>query len=183
MRGESASGYLSDKEGREPGELDALYRRFARELRRVITRRFGPGPPDPDDAVQAAFAQYAGLDDTSHIGNPEAFLTRTARNFVIDQRRRQAMRARHADVAGEEIADDPDAARVVEAKGRWEIVEATLQKMDERRREALIMNRVHGLSCAEIARRRGCSVSLVKLHIAEAVVLCQRALRRAEIGL
>jgi RNA polymerase sigma-70 factor (ECF subfamily) len=44
----------------------------------------------------------------------------------------------------------------------------------------LIMNRIHGLSYAEIARQKGCSQTLVKTVVARALVACERALREAD---
>ncbi|MBH0113448.1 sigma-70 family RNA polymerase sigma factor [Novosphingobium sp. YJ-S2-02] len=163
-------------------ELDRLYRGYRDRLRRYVAASFGPGPPDPEDVVQIAFEKFAVREDRHSIESPEAFLARSARNYVLDQRRRQKVRSDHAE--GEKILgavhDDCDAERVLSAKQRWQILERTIRAMDPRRQQVLIMNRIHGVSYAEIARRLKCSPTLVKMHAAQALVQCERALREAE---
>lgn len=159
--------------------IEALYRRHFASLQRYIARTFGLGPPDPEDAVHAAFERFAALEDRSKIENPHAFLLRSARNVVLDQRRRQTVRSRYRqslETISDE-SDDIDAERVLSAKERWETLERTIRQMDERHREMLIMNRIHGLSYAEIARRKSCSATLVKTVVGQALQICEGALR------
>lgn len=164
------------------GDLDTQYRRHWLSIRRYIVRRFGNGPPDPDDAVQAAFERFARLEDRSAILDAGAFLRRSAHNFVLDHHRAEKVRSQHASLeAGLETgADDLDPERVLSSRERFAILEQAIATMDEKRRDVLIMSRIHGLSSAEIARRLHCSPTLVKMRLAEAVILCQRALRAAE---
>lgn len=54
--------------------LAELYRRHLSELTRYIARTFGAGPPDPEDVVQEAFAQFAALENPQAVENPRAFL-------------------------------------------------------------------------------------------------------------
>ena len=114
--------------------------------------------------------------------DPAAFLRRSARNFVLDHYRAAKTRSAHAKLeqALDEGTDEWDAERVLSAKERADILRTAIDAMDERRREVLIMHRIHGLTCADIARRLGCSPTLVKMRLAEAVTLCQRALRAAD---
>lgn len=162
--------------------IEALFRAHHDAIRRYIARTFGPGPPDPDDVVQAVFEKYASLGDASQIDSPKAFLVRTARNYVLDQRRRQAVRASYAQSAETDgiAQDDLNGERVLAAKQRWTILEGAIRSLDERHQEMLIMNRIHGLSYAEIARQKGCSQTLVKKVVARALVACERALREAD---
>ena len=166
----------------DPADVEAQYRRHWASVRRSIVQRFGNGPPDPDDAVQAAFERFARLEDRSAIIDPAAFLRRSAHNFVLDHHRAEKVRARHAGIDGaiETGTDDLDPERVLSARQRLAIIERAIRDMDEKRRDVLIMSRIHGLSSAEIARRLNCSPTLVKMRLAEAVTLCQRALRAAE---
>jgi RNA polymerase sigma-70 factor (ECF subfamily) len=165
-----------------PGDLDAHYRRYWLSIRRYIVRRFGNGPPDPDDAVQAAFERFARLEDRSAILDPGAFLRRSAHNFVLDHHRAEKVRVQHSKLEArlETGTDDLDPERVLSSRERFAILEQAIRTMDEKRRDVLIMSRIHGLTSAEIARRLSCSPTLVKMRLAEAVILCQRALRAAE---
>jgi RNA polymerase sigma factor (sigma-70 family) len=167
---------------RETDGLASLYRRHSDAIRRHIERQFGLGPADPEDAVQAAFERFAGILDKSEIKDPAAFLRRSARNFVLDQYRAAKTRSTYVRLEQSlgEGTDELDAEHVLSAKERLDVLRAAIGAMDERRREVLIMHRLHGLNCADIARRLGCSPTLVKMRLAEAVTLCQRALRAAD---
>lgn len=164
------------------GDLDTQYRRHWLSIRRYVVRRFGYGPPDPDDVVQAAFERFARLEDRNTILDPGAFLRRTAHNLVLDHHRAEKVRAQHANLEAdvETGADDLNPERVLSSRERFAIINQAIATMDEGRRDVLIMSRIHGLSSAEIARQLGCSPTLVKMRLAEAVTLCQRALRAAE---
>lgn len=172
--GSSAASAVSD--------LDSLYRQHRPLIVRHIEHRFGVGPPDPEDAVQAAFERFANLEDRSQVEDPGAFLRQTARNFVLDHHRAQKVRTAHASLEYDigTRTDDLDAERVLSSKERLAILDRVIRAMDPRRRDVLVMNRIQGLSCAEIARRLGCSQTLVKMRLAEAVAVCQRALRDAD---
>jgi len=162
--------------------VEFAYRSHREDIRRYVERTFGAGPPDPEDAVQAAFERYATIPDRGNIDNPKAFLLRSARNYVIDQRRRQAVRWNYVAAESPTLAaiEERDAERTLSARERLEIIERTIQSMDPRRQQVLIMNRIHGISCAEIARRLNRSPTLVKMLLAEGLVLCERALREAD---
>lgn len=163
-------------------EIEALYRQHSAAIRHYVERQFGGGPPDPEDAVHAAFERYARLQAPNMVTDPGAFLRRSAHNFVIDYHRAQKVRSTHArsSAALEPELDDFTAERVLSAKERLAILDKTIRHMDERRRNVLIMNRIHGMNCAEIARTLQCSPTLVKMRLAEAVALCQQALRAAD---
>ena len=176
----SASALASD--GVDNAGLETLYRSYHEAVRRYVARTFGPGPPDPEDVVQIVFEKFAVVEDRGGIDNPKAFLIRSARNYVIDQRRRQAVRIGHAvhETQTAESHDDRDAERVLLAKERLAIIDRTIRAMDARRQEILVMNRIHGISCADIARHLGRSPTLVKMLLAEALLLCERALREVD---
>jgi RNA polymerase sigma factor (sigma-70 family) len=164
--------------------IDQVYRRHWAELCRYARRAFGAGPPEPEEVAQAAFARFAGLDRPDEIANPRAFLYQCARNVVLDQRRRDGVRAR-ADREVQVLSawDDPvvlDAERVLSGKERLQIVEAAIRVMEAKRRRVLVMHAIHGLSYCEIARREGLSPTRVTQLVASAVAECDRALRLAE---
>lgn len=165
-------------------ELADLYDKHRAELMRYVRRTFGPGPPDPEDVVQAAFTHFAALAQPDQIDNPRAFLYRASRNFVIDQRRRALVRAKAAqrgDISQfTETTDELDAERVLDGKERLRVLDAAIRAMPERTRDALILHRIEELSYVEIARRLGVSQTLAKRLVTEAILICARALRAAD---
>lgn len=164
--------------------LELLYLRYRDAVRRYVEMMFGSGPPDPEDAVQAAFEAFARIEDRDMVQNPHAFLIRSARNYVIDRHRRYAVRRRFSDSSRHiaETSDPCDAERVLSGKQQWTILEHAIATLDDRHRDALILNRIEGMSCARIAELQGVSATTVKTLIAQALIVCDRALREAGGG-
>ena len=176
-----AKPFLADAAGRPEPPLADLYRRHLAELTRYIIRTFGAGPPDPEDVVQEAFAQFAALENPQAVENPRAFLYRSAHNLVVDHHRRHVVRNRfvreQAPAPDAETSDDRDAERVSCARQRLSIVEQAIRAMEPRRRTVFVLNRIHELSCAEISRRLRIPETTVKRLVAAAIVDCERSLR------
>lgn len=161
--------------------LAELYRRHLSELTGYIARTFGAGPPDPEDVVQEAFAQFAALENPHAVENPRAFLFRSAHNLVVDHHRRHLVRNRFAreqtPAATVESSDDRDAERVLSARQRLSIVERAIRDMEPGRRTVFVLNRIHELSYAEISRRLRMPQTTVKRLVAGAIVECEKSLR------
>jgi len=157
-----------------------LYRLHFTGLAAFIRRKFGAGPPEPEDAAQAAFERIMALPDLAAVENPKAFLYRCARNYVIDFRRRQSVSARAtADIVALNptgASADGDPSRVLEARQELAAVMAAINGLDARRRDVLILNSLEGLSCAEIARRMGLSPTRVVQLYGQALAACAKAL-------
>lgn len=166
-------------------KLAELYQKHWAELVRFVMRTFGPGPPEPEDAAQAAFEHFAALLHPEEVESPRAFLYRTARNYVLDQKRRLKVRARFAKSADVEeftgSRDDLDAERVLSAKERLAILEATIRTMEPRMQEVFILHRIHEMSYAEISRRKRIAQTVCKRLVARALLKCERALQDAEV--
>lgn len=166
-----------------PGNtLSALYRNHWGEIVAYIRMVCGPGPPEPEDAVQAAFAQFAGLEKPEAIENPRAFLYTTARHYVISEKRKLMVRKKHqlTIISRSETADQIDAGRVLEAKQRIQLLQGVLDQMDPRRREALLMLKLEGLTYLQISERMGVSQTWAKRLVADALIECNRAIQKAE---
>jgi len=166
--------------------LAGLYRSHRSELIRYIVRKFGAGPPYPEDMVQEAFAQFAALENPHAVENPRAFLYRSAHNLAVDHHRRHTLRKRfareQAPAAEAELADDRDLERVLSAEQRLSIVEQAIRAMEPRRRTVFVLNRIHELSYAEISRRLRMPETTVKRLVAAAIAECERSLRTHEVS-
>ena len=160
--------------------LVRLYREHWRELCRYLAATFGPGPPEPEDVAQLAFARVAAHRDFDAIENPKAFLWRTAHNIAVSEKRSQSVRRRRVDevvqtgLAAE--GDDFTPERVLVAREQIAAVSAVLEAMPAKRRRLRVLNRIEGLSFAEIARRTGLSQTAVKKHVARAMIDLDAAL-------
>ena len=139
----------------------------------MLRKAFGDGPPDPDDISQLAFQKVIERGDIASIENLRAFLWRTARNLVLNEKRREDVRSRH-DYEIEQLffateGDASSAERVISAREQLSLVNALLEKMPENRRRAFYLHRVEGLTVAEVGRRLGISRTGAAKHIARAI--------------
>ena len=140
-------------------------------LHRLLASR-GRTPDEIDDLMQEAFLRLQLYCRDSTVRNTEAFLVRTALNLSVEERRRRA-RAEKMQVCEEAdilsvIDSSPNPDEVYAARQRLLKVEAALQRLTARSREAFLMHRVEGLSYVQIAGQLGISVSMVEKHIARA---------------
>lgn len=69
--------------------VDRLYRSYASALIAWLRRRYGEGPPEPEDVAQAAFLRFSGLDSIEHIEDERAFLFTIAANLAVSGIRRR----------------------------------------------------------------------------------------------
>ena len=106
---------------------------------------------------------------TRQIPNqPRAFLFRTARNLLIDRVRHEHIVPIEAvtDLESLNVAlDAPGPERQAMARSELRRVQAALDRLPPRCREAVMLGRLHGLSGYEIARRMGISEAAVSVHL------------------
>jgi len=102
------------------------------------------------------------------------FVFTTAKNIVID-------RIRHAQVVPIETVSDvdflsianeqPGADRAVAAREELRRLQAALDRMPPRCREAVVLKKIDGLSTREIAVRMGIAVRTVDRHLSDGAVM------------
>ncbi|NFV78836.1 RNA polymerase sigma factor [Magnetospirillum aberrantis] len=163
-------------------DLDSLFRQYHAELQRLAFRRVG----DHDvaaDVVQDAFLRYAGMAcgerPVQAIENPRFFLWRIVVNLVADFGRGKVRRGIHdsIDAMADTLADGrPTPEQVAESRQRLARLRQALEELPPQCRAALLLNRLEGLTHAEVGRRLGISSSMVSKHIMRAVRHCARRL-------
>lgn len=165
---------------RDSSAFAETYARHWSEVCAFVQRRFGLGPPDPEDIAQIAFVRMGELPRSKTIDNPRAFLFRIAANVAIDARRQQLSQGRHLVAVEDVVSPANDAQTNVEralmARETLTFLEDVVRGMPERHRSFLLANRLEGLTYAEISRRTGASQSLVRKTVEEALAVCARAL-------
>ena len=175
----AADGVVSQRKD----TLNQLYRQHWQELVTYVRRTFGDGLPDPEDAAQHAFTQYAALENPERVLAPRAFLYRCAINFVIGHKRRNQTRAKFASSPEADFlfggADEIHGERVLCAKERAAILTQAISQLKPRHREALILNRLHGMTYAEIGTSLKISASEARRLVTVALSRCDRALLAA----
>lgn len=160
-------------------DLDTLFREHSVELRRFAYRETRDSERAAD-LVQDAFLRYASQPNGSFgIEQPRFFLWRILRNLLIDLRRMERRRGEHIDLdsaSGYLVDPAPTADRRLEARQQLARLRAALAELPENCRHALLMNRLDGISHAEIGARLGVSSSMVTKYIIRALRHCMRRL-------
>ncbi len=146
------------------------------ELRRYFTLRLGSAEA-AEDLVQDLYERIE-RSAPDEIGNPAALLYRMGSNLMLD-RLRQERRARLRDtgwrsastttIAGEDVAEEPDAEQAASAKLHLERIVEALNDLSPACRRVFRMHKLEGLSHAETAAALGISRSAVEKHIMSAL--------------
>lgn len=159
--------------------LSLLYLRHRRDIVEFVRRKFGSGPPEPEDVAQAVFLQLASQGDSDSIRNPRSFLLKSAQNLVLDYRRRvqrQRDSAEELKWQAQENLSDFDPERVVTGKERLKMLLRVLERLPVEKRQMILLARVQGLSCEEIGRRLGVSAEAVQKQIERVLKDCLSSL-------
>lgn len=158
--------------------LDRLYRECRGDLCRFVRRRFGPGPPEPEEVAQVAFERMTRMGSLEEIKNLRGFLFTTAANAALDLRRRAMTQATlnrdltHHNFQVSEIGPED----VLESEQRLAALKLALAGMPAQRRRIFLMIRAEGLSVTETAQKFGMSEAAVYKHVSRAMHDCLAAL-------
>ena len=166
----------------DAGNFEHLYRVYWQDLCGHLRRMFGSGPPEPEDAVQAAFVRYAALKEPQLIRNPRAFLLVTARNIILDQKRRSGRHLEYAKAvlaenSGEQL-DDVTPERVLLEKERFETINEVFSRLPHKQQVILTLRRRHGYTYQQIAKETGWSYGDVYRQMDKALETLSQALAR-----
>lgn len=156
--------------------LDSLYRDHNGWLQGWLRRRLG----DRERAADIAHDTFLRLLVTRRMpeqGDGRRFLAQIARNLVIDQWRRQRVRQAYLDslaaLPEPEIPSLETRAIVIETLMQ---IDAMLDSMPAKVREAFLLSQFEGLGHAQIAERLEVSVSSVQKYLMRAITACYQVL-------
>ena len=171
--------------------MDDLEDWFVREvlpLEAVVIRYLSRGARSKADVEDLRQDLYEKVCMSAREGLPNStrsFVFTIARNLLID-------RARHEQVVPfdsvenlEELSvaiDEPAADRVVIARQELRRLQAALDQLPQRQRDAIMMRKLNGLSIGEIAQRAGAAERTVKTHLTEGVRALADILYRGNSG-
>lgn len=167
---------LSDDTSR--GDLLSCFQRHYDELARFLTRLTG-SRDQAQDLAHDTYLRLSGAAPQARVEDMRAYVFRAAANLARDRGRQVRRRGPHGSVddVAETLADRRPGAEDRElARERLRIVGDALDELPEVVRRALLMNRIDGLTHAEIARRLGTSESSVAKHVTRALLHCRRRL-------
>lgn len=151
------------------------------ELRRFLLRHLGCRQQVAD--LFQDLAERVLRRTPEDFANPRAYLFQAASNAVIDHRRAESCRTRHAaQCLLEEDAevDERGPERRVLAQECVTLIETALAELPPLTRQIFYLYRLDGLSQHDIAHRLGISRSTVERRLASAISHWQSCLDRAE---
>lgn len=163
-------------------DLLASFQEHYADLLRFLARRLGD-VEHAADVAQDTYLRLSNLPAGQAIDEPRAFLFRVAGNLAIDRLRREKRLATlHADEeAANEICDPATSLEdALLASERLNQLDDALDQLPANARLALLLNRLDGLSHAQIAVRLGVSESMVGKYLVQAMRHCRDWLRRTE---
>ncbi|MEN0106190.1 MAG: sigma-70 family RNA polymerase sigma factor [Pseudomonas sp.] len=157
----------------DPQSADDQFQRHAGELLRFFRRQLKCAELAAD-LRQEAWLRFRRREQGEEIGNLRAFLYRIARNLIIDHHRQQDARP------VQEVMDDqlesqlPGPERIASGAEGVSRLQQVLQGLPEHLRQALLWNRLDGLTQREIGERLGVSESMAGRYILKALEYCQQ---------
>lgn len=165
--------------------LDAVFMGHRGALVRLLVRMVGSAAT-AEDLAQEAYLKVRAAESERPVEHPVPFLFQTARNLAFDHLRRER---RHAAVVVQDVTDEgmaevaaPAPSPEIEAGDRQRLarMETALAALSERQRSILLLNRMEGLSHAQIAERLDVSVSTVQKDLKTALLACLEVFARLD---
>jgi len=165
--------------------LLATFQEHYDDLLQFLTRRMSDRQRAADVA-QETYLKLVKVDEQAvPVLHARSFIFRVAGNLAIDAlRREQRLAASHddCDAAGELACPAPAPEAMLLARERLQILDDALLKLPDNARQALLLNRVEGLTQAQIAQRLGVSESMVAKYIGQALRHCRDWLKQAGVA-
>lgn len=146
-----------------PALFSRLYPRIVRLVQRIVGDR-----DTAEDLTQEAFMRVMHREER-HPG----YLFRTAQNLAFDHLRAQRVRQRYAEEQWQ--ADAEESPSLEDEAAHSEALQrqlATLATLPERARRVFLLNRLDGLTYADIAQQLGVSVSTVEKDMIRVLKAC-----------
>lgn len=129
-----------------------------------------------EDLTQETFMRYwQALKDNKEMSNARSFLYTIARNLIIDWYRKKKAVSLHAmEENGYEVQDTKALSPEVDAQ--WQEVLDTIEDMEEKDREVLLLRYVEGIDPKDIAEVLEENVNVISVRIHRAIDKLQKKL-------
>jgi len=161
----------------EAAAFDELMRRYKRPVVNFIFRMLG-NAQDADDVAQDVFVRvYQNLDTYRPETKFSTWLFALARHAAIDRIRWRSRHRAESIESAPEIVAPSGTAEDVSAREIGDQIAATVAKLPEDQKTAIILSEYHGMSYAEIAGVMRCSEKSVESRLYRARQTLRAALQ------
>tara|TARA_B100000614_G_scaffold186860_1_gene167937 strand:+ start:515 stop:1030 length:516 start_codon:yes stop_codon:yes gene_type:complete len=137
-----------------------------------------------EDLAQEAYVKVATATAKGEVGALQPFLYRTARNLALDHLRQRRVRRELDDEDGrtmDSIASaEPSPEAVVRDREMLDRLSRAMAGLSTRRREILVLHKIHGWTYRRIAHELGISESAVQQNVSVALLHCVEAMAEEE---
>jgi RNA polymerase sigma factor (sigma-70 family) len=152
-------------------QMEALFREHNQGLVRFLAARLS-SDAEAREVAQEAYVRLLQLDQPRGMGFLRALLYKSATNIAIDRlRRRRLERQVRSDLPFDFDIDRCSPEAHVSSAQQVAIVARCLRELGPRTRQAILLSRLHGMSSSEIATTLGVSTRMVRMYVAEALML------------
>ncbi len=156
--------------------LLASFQEHYDDLLQFLTRRMNDRQRAADVA-QETYLKLVKIDEQDvPVLHARSFIFRVAGNLAIDTLRREQRQESNlgdSDAAVQVVCPAPAPEATLLARERLAILDEALLQLSDNARQALLLNRVEGLTQAQIAQRLGVSESMVAKYIGQALRHCR----------
>lgn len=152
-------------------ELQALFQRHMRPLQAYLNAKLRD-PQLAADLAQESFTRLTELYPQGNIIDIEAYLYKTAKNLMLDHIRQQQRRQTDLvedDVLAQLPAGGPALEQLAIDSQMLLLLQQALASMPVRTQQIFRLNRLEGLTQAQVAVELGVSLSTVEKHLAGAL--------------
>lgn len=157
--------------------------RHGSKLRRYFAARLR-NATDVADLAQEVFLRLLRVDRHDKIRSPEAYLFTIASHVLAQHSLDSAAAGESIDIADpaadQLLAFETDYATEIDLRRRASEMELALERLPPNPLTCLILHCQEGWTLDEIALHLGISRSMVKKHIAKAVLLCRQSMQAPE---
>lgn len=127
-----------------------------------------------DDVVAEAFARAYAVEDWQQVRHGLSFVMRIARNYLIDEARREAVISFDYMADLETLVGGVSYDNMLTARDELRRLEKIIERLPTQQRRAFLLRRVMGHSIADVAAEMGLSVSTIENHLSRALALITR---------
>ena len=160
--------------------LESVYLDHQTELMLHLSR-IVDCPDIAQEIVQESFIIYSKESEKQVIEHPRGFLFRTAKNLAYDYIKHRKVTEKYLNTNDPTLIlsdETPSAEHFVLLQEKIAIFYSIADELPDRAREAFVLNRVYGMTYAEIANEMGITDSAVEKLLARALLHCRKQFKQ-----